>query len=91
MPWSRRATCRATDGHYAKAIPHGELVRLLAQYGRLVKSPSPTLTAGFIGCSASSSAVRSRSIASSTSAMLTDSGGMKRTALTPQDSSSRPL
>ena len=29
------------DGHYAKALPHDELVRLLGQYGRLVKGASP--------------------------------------------------
>ena len=30
---------QGNEGHYAKAIPHAELVRLLEKYGRLVKSP----------------------------------------------------
>ena len=32
--WSRRATCAAKAGRYAKAIPHDALVRLLKHYGR---------------------------------------------------------
>jgi D-aminopeptidase len=32
---------QGNEGHYAKAIPHGELVRLLQKYGRLVKTPPP--------------------------------------------------
>jgi D-aminopeptidase len=28
---------QGNEGHYAKAIPHAELVRLLQQYGRVVK------------------------------------------------------
>ena len=29
------------DGHYAKALPHEELVRLLGRYGRLLKGAAP--------------------------------------------------
>jgi D-aminopeptidase len=32
---------QGNDDHYAKAIPHDELVRLLEKYGRLVKSRPP--------------------------------------------------
>ncbi len=71
---------QGNDGHYAKALPHAELVRLLEQYGRRGQ-----------GCSASLRALRSRPTASSTSASLTDSGGMKRTVLVPQESRIRPL
>jgi D-aminopeptidase len=28
---------QGNDGHYAKALPHAELVQLLGRYGRLVK------------------------------------------------------
>jgi D-aminopeptidase len=30
-----------SGGHHAKALPHGELVTLLGQYGRLVKTAAP--------------------------------------------------
>ena len=42
-------------------------------------------------CSASSSAVRSKPTASSISAVVVESGGMKRSVLTPHESSSSPL
>ena len=72
---------QGNDGHYAKALPHARAgAAARAQYGRTVKA-----------CSASLRAVRSRPTASSTSASLTDSGGMKRTVLVPQESRSRPL
>ncbi|HEX9208094.1 MAG TPA: P1 family peptidase [Steroidobacteraceae bacterium] len=32
---------QGNDGHYAKALPHAQLVRLLGQYGRLVKRAAP--------------------------------------------------
>jgi len=32
---------QGNDGHYARALPHRELVRLLQQYGRLVKGAAP--------------------------------------------------
>jgi D-aminopeptidase len=32
---------QGNEGHYAKALPHAELVRLLGQYGRLVKAAAP--------------------------------------------------
>jgi D-aminopeptidase len=32
---------QGNEGHYAKALPHAELVRLLGQYGRLVKAAEP--------------------------------------------------
>jgi D-aminopeptidase len=32
---------QGNDGHYAKALPHAELVRLLEQYGRIVKGTAP--------------------------------------------------
>jgi D-aminopeptidase len=32
---------QGNDGHYAKALPHAELVKLLGQYGRLVKAAAP--------------------------------------------------
>jgi D-aminopeptidase len=32
---------QGNEGHYAKALPHAELVRLLGQYGRLVKTAAP--------------------------------------------------
>ena len=32
---------QGNDGHYAKAVPHAELVRLLERYGRLVKAAAP--------------------------------------------------
>jgi D-aminopeptidase len=32
---------QGNEGHYAKALPHDELVRLLGQYGRLVKPAAP--------------------------------------------------
>jgi D-aminopeptidase len=32
---------QGNDGHYAKALPHDQLVRLLGQYGRLVKGAAP--------------------------------------------------
>jgi D-aminopeptidase len=32
---------QGNDGHYAKALPHAELVKLLGQYGRLVKTAAP--------------------------------------------------
>jgi D-aminopeptidase len=32
---------RGQDGHYAKALPHAELVRLLGQRGRIVKGAKP--------------------------------------------------
>jgi D-aminopeptidase len=32
---------RGNDGHYAKALPHADLVKLLGQYGRLVKPSTP--------------------------------------------------
>jgi D-aminopeptidase len=32
---------RGQDGHYAKALPHAQLVKLLGQYGRLVKTAAP--------------------------------------------------
>jgi D-aminopeptidase len=32
---------QGNEGHYAKALPHAELVRLLGQFGRLVKTAAP--------------------------------------------------
>jgi len=32
---------QGNEGHYAKALPHAELVRLLGQYGRVVKPAAP--------------------------------------------------
>jgi D-aminopeptidase len=32
---------QGNEGHYAKALPHAELARLLGQYGRLVKTEAP--------------------------------------------------
>lgn len=32
---------QGNDGHYAKALPHAELVQLLGRYGRLVKDAAP--------------------------------------------------
>jgi len=32
---------QGNEGHYAKALPHAELVRLLEQYGRIVKGAAP--------------------------------------------------
>ncbi len=32
---------QGSAGHYAKALPHAELVKLLGQYGRLVKTAAP--------------------------------------------------
>ena len=32
---------QGSEGHYAKALPHAELVRLLEQYGRIVKGAVP--------------------------------------------------
>jgi D-aminopeptidase len=32
---------QGNDGHYARALPHAELVRLLEQYGRAVKGAAP--------------------------------------------------
>ncbi len=32
---------QGTEGHHAKALPHAELVKLLGQYGRLVKAAAP--------------------------------------------------
>ena len=32
---------QGNEGHYAKALPHAELVRLLRQYGRAVKGSTP--------------------------------------------------
>jgi D-aminopeptidase len=32
---------QGNDGHYAKALPHADLVKLLGQYGRLVKPSTP--------------------------------------------------
>jgi D-aminopeptidase len=32
---------KGNEGHYAKALSHAELVRLLGQYGRLVKNEAP--------------------------------------------------
>jgi D-aminopeptidase len=32
---------QGNDGHYAQALPHDQLVRLLGQYGRLVKGAAP--------------------------------------------------
>jgi len=32
---------QGNEGHYAKALPHDELVRLLGQYGRLVRPAAP--------------------------------------------------
>jgi D-aminopeptidase len=32
---------QGNDGHYAKALPHAELVQLLGRYGRLVKGAAP--------------------------------------------------
>jgi D-aminopeptidase len=32
---------QGNDGHYAKALPHDQLVRFLGQYGRLVKGAAP--------------------------------------------------
>ncbi len=31
---------QGNDGHYARALPHEELVRLLRQYGRLAAGPA---------------------------------------------------
>jgi D-aminopeptidase len=31
---------QGTEGHYARALPHGELVRLLQKYGRLAPAPA---------------------------------------------------
>ena len=83
----RRQRCRQhenahADGvadHQRRAHPESELFRLL----HFAQAPLP--------CSASSRAVRSRPTASSTSAIVVESGGMKRRVLTPHESSSRPL
>jgi D-aminopeptidase len=32
---------QGNDGHYAKALPHAELVKLLVQYGRIVRPAAP--------------------------------------------------
>jgi D-aminopeptidase len=32
---------QGNEGHYARALPHAELVRLLEQYGRAVKGAAP--------------------------------------------------
>jgi D-aminopeptidase len=31
---------QGTEGHYARALPHAELVRLLQKYGRLAPAPA---------------------------------------------------
>ncbi len=65
--------------HQRRAHPEPEFLGLL----HAGQPPLP--------CSASSSAARSSTIASSTSATVVDSGGMKRNVLTPHESSNRPL
>ena len=32
---------QGNEGHYAKAVPHAELVQLLGRYGRIVKPAMP--------------------------------------------------
>ena len=89
-----RGQCGLRHRSQPVEVGHVEQVRREVRPGRARNEPQDGKQAEVHAArppSASARLARSSSTASSTSAMLTDSGGMKRTVLLPQDSSSRPL